>query len=364
MKLVTILGARPQFIKASAVSRAISLINKNGSDGIDEVLVHTGQHFDKSMSDVFFNELELSEPKYNLGISQASHGVMTGQMMIAIENTLEQECPDMVLVYGDTNSTLAGAMAAAKMNIPVVHVEAGLRSFNRRMPEEINRVVTDHISSLLFCPTKTAVTNLKQEGIENNVHYVGDVMYDVTLSYQEKARDQINLSRWGVTDGNYVLVTIHRAENTDEPDRFNSIMDALKEIARECSVLFPVHPRTRKLLQQDKKLMEVEDIIIAEPVSFLEMLCLESSAKAIFTDSGGVQKEAYFQQKPCITLREETEWVETVEAGVNQLCGSNKEAILKAWKNLRNSSSCFTENLYGNGEAAFAIVDEINKFMN
>jgi UDP-GlcNAc3NAcA epimerase len=324
---------------------------------MEEVLIHTGQHYDKNMSEVFFSELELREPNYDLGISQASHGKMTGQMLIAVEETLEIERPEIVLVYGDTNSTLAGALAASKLNIPVVHVEAGLRSFNRRMPEEVNRVVTDHVSSLLFCPTATAVNNLGNEGIQSNVHLVGDVMYDATLLYRETARARVDLSKWGVTENDYVLCTIHRAENTDERSRFTSIMVALKNIATEYLVVFPVHPRTRKLLESDKELMEIDNIIFTEPVSYLEMLCLESSAKAILTDSGGMQKEAYFQGRPCITLRDETEWVETVETGVNRLCGANEEMIASAWRKIQNASISFPRNLYGDGTSATKIVD-------
>ena len=364
MKLVTIVGARPQFIKASAVSCAIEEYNQGTTPAVEEVLVHTGQHFDKNMSEVFFSELGLREPDYNLGISQASHGKMTGQMLEAVEMVLEKERPDMVLVYGDTNSTLAGALAAAKLYVPVVHVEAGLRSFNRRMPEEINRVVTDHVSSLLFCPTQTAVENLKNEGIANNVHLVGDVMYDVTLMYREKAVTQVSLSRWGVRENEFALCTIHRAENTDDSSRFDSIIAALREIAAECPVVFPVHPRTRKLLEADERFEAMDDIVIIDPVSYLEMLCLESTASVILTDSGGVQKEAYFQGKPCTTLRDETEWVETVEAGVNHLCGANRDKIVASWKSIQSHPASFDKNLYGNGASAKSVVKVMLDFFN
>lgn len=357
MKLVTIVGARPQFIKASAISRAIVVVNREKSATIKEVLIHTGQHYDKNMSDIFFAELGLRRPDYDLGVSKCGHGAMTGKMLIALELALEAETPDMVLVYGDTNSTLAGALAASKLNIPVVHVEAGLRSFNRRMPEEVNRIVTDHVSSLLFCPTVRAVENLEEEGIKTNVHHVGDVTFDVTRLFKNKADERVRLSKWGVAEDDYILCTIHRAENTDEPDRFDAIMIAISEIAQECKVVFPVHPRTRQLLALNTVLMENDNIIFAEPASYLEMIRLESSAKAIITDSGGVQKEAYFQGKACITLRDETEWVETVDAGVNYLCGSSGEKILAAWDSIKNSDMKFDKNLYGDGLSAYKIVD-------
>jgi len=359
MKLLTIVGARPQFIKASAVTRVIANSNVEESEGINEILVHTGQHFDTNMSEIFFTELGLAKPHYNLGVSQCGHGEMTGLMLSAIEKTLLKEKPNMVLVYGDTNSTLAGALAATKLNIPVAHVEAGLRSYNRRMPEEINRVVTDHVSSLLFCPTSTAVENLKKEGIKANVYKVGDVMYDVTLLNTDLSREKINLSKWNVATDGYVLCTVHRAENTDDPGRFKSIMAALEEIAQDIKVVFPVHPRTRKIMEQDTYLSPVKNIMLAEPVSYLEMLALEAGAKAILTDSGGVQKEAYFQGKPCITLRDETEWTETVEAGVNFLCGASTKSILNTYKNLKTLTGENRKQLYGDGFSAHAIVRTI-----
>jgi UDP-GlcNAc3NAcA epimerase len=349
MKLLTVIGARPQFIKASAVSRAIRQANERGAS-IREVIVHTGQHFDTNMSEVFFEELSIPRPDYNLNIAGLSHGAMTGRMLEGVESVLMQERPDMVLVYGDTNSTLAGALAAAKLHIPVAHVEAGLRSFNKRMPEEVNRILTDHVSDLLFCPTGTAVENLKREGVDRGVHLVGDVMYDVTLHYREVARERHDLARWGLTDKGYALCTVHRAENTNDPARLSGILGALKDIAKEVPVVLPLHPRTRQIIEASGSAGGLEGINVLEPLPFLEMLRLEMSAKAILTDSGGVQKEAYFHRVPCITLRDETEWVETVEMGWNVLTGADGDAIARAWVEL--SAGNDADDAYGDGDAA------------
>lgn len=352
MKLVNIVGARPQFIKASAVSRAI----RSAGSSIQEVIVHTGQHYDKNMSRVFFDELEVPRPNFDLEVGSASHGAMTGQMLERLEPVLAKEKPDWVMVYGDTNSTLAGALAAVKMNVPVAHVEAGLRSFNRRMPEEINRIVTDHVSSLLFCPSRTAVVNLEKEGIKSQVHNTGDVMYDVALFYREKALKQHSLNSWGVAEKKYALSTVHRAENTDDPERLHGILEALRTIARTMPVVLPLHPRTRKLLKERGEEKLLDGLKVVEPVSYLEMVRLEASAFAILTDSGGIQKEALFHRVPCLTLRDETEWVETVEAGWNQLCGADSERILKGWQRIQSFGDREVPRPYGDGKAAEAVV--------
>jgi UDP-GlcNAc3NAcA epimerase len=362
IKIITVVGARPQFIKASAVSRAIQSVNKSGAGLIDEVLVHTGQHYDSNMSAIFFSELEICEPKYNLDISQCSHGEMTGKMLIALEEVLEAEKPNAVLVYGDTNSTLAAALAAVKLNIPVAHVESGLRSYNRRMPEEINRIIVDSVSTLLFCPTEEAVSNLESEGISKGVACVGDVMYDTTLYYQKQANSLVDLSKWKVEKGAYALCTIHRAENTDNTENLSSIVSALSIIAHSTPVVFPVHPRTKRKLEMLGKISDLQSLILVEPVSYLEMLALESSAKVIFTDSGGVQKEAYFQNVPCITLREETEWVETVDLGVNILCGADEQRILDAWNSVQTHKFNWAANPYGDGDSSTKVVQQLLNF--
>ena len=358
MKIVTIIGARPQFIKASALSRAFRVHNKSSAQKIEEIIIHTGQHFDKNMSNVFFTELEIPHPNYNLEIASLSHGAMTGRMLESIELILIDEQPDYVLIYGDTNSTLAGALAASKLHIPIAHVEAGLRSFNMKMPEEINRILSDKISNLLFCPTEIAVINLKNEGIVSGVHNVGDVMYDVTLYYREQAKAKIELSKWNVTDGNYALCTIHRAENTDNLSRLQSIFDALREIAKELPVILPIHPRTRQLLKRLDKETWLKSINILEPLPFLEMLRLEMSAKVILTDSGGIQKEAYFHEVPCITLRDETEWVETVEMGWNKIVGADKEKILNAYQSYDiELNKKHQQSPFGNGNTGEQILN-------
>lgn len=311
-KIFTVLGARPQFIKAAPVSQALS------QSGLDEVIVHTGQHFDALMSDVFFDELAIPKPAYNLEVNSLGHGAMTGRMLEKLEETMLAEKPDLVLIYGDTNSTLAGALAGAKLNIPVAHVEAGLRSFNRRMPEEINRIVADHVSALLFCPTQTAVANLAAEGVTKGVHAVGDVMFDATLAAVKRAGGRSSiLETHGLRPGSYAVATIHRAENTDDAERFARVIAWLEAAARETPVVMPVHPRTRKLLAG--RGLTPAGLTLIDPVGYLDMARLLSQAAAVFTDSGGLQKEAYFHRVPCVTLRDETEWVETIEAGWNRL---------------------------------------------
>lgn len=355
MKVVTVIGARPQFIKAAAVSRAIRKFNETAETPLEEVIVHTGQHFDANMTDVFFEELGLPRPKHHLGISSCGHGEMTGRMLQSVEVLLGKETPDWLLVYGDTNSTLAGALAAAKLHIPVAHVEAGLRSFNKNMPEEINRVLTDHVSFLLFCPTDYAAANLERENIRDGVHQVGDVMYDNCLYYKGRADSIHSLGVWGLEEKNYVLCTLHRQENTDDAERLAAILQALREIAREVPLILPMHPRTQGRLKVLGLTGLVEGIQVIPPVSFLEMTRLEMSARTILTDSGGVQKEAFFFDVPCLTLRDETEWLETVELGANTLCGANTQVILENWERL--GAGCRSDaEPYGNGTASEHIV--------
>jgi len=319
LKVVSIVGARPQFVKAAVLSREL---RKDHT----EILVHTGQHFDSNMSDVFFQEMEIPAPDYNLNIGSGNHGEQTGAMLKGIEEVLLKEKPDWCLVYGDTNSTLAGALAAVKLHMKVAHVEAGLRSFNRRMPEEINRVLTDHISDLLLCPTKTAVDNLRNEGITQGVHLVGDVMYEALMWAVEKARIHSTiLTDLNLTPKNYLLATVHRAENTDDPERLGNILSAFNQIQEP--LIWPVHPRTRKKLAE-LRWQPGDHINLIDPLGYLDMAQLEQNARMILTDSGGIQKEAFWLQVPCITLRDETEWIETVESGWNILVGVQSNLIL------------------------------------
>jgi len=352
LRIVTIVGARPQFIKATAVSREIG-----ERPDIEEIIVHTGQHFDQNMSDVFFNQLNIPRPKYNLNISSCGHGEMTGRMLEKVEKVLLEERPDWVLVYGDTNSTLAGSLASVKLHIPVAHVEAGLRSFNMKMPEEVNRVLTDRISSLLFCPTDTAVENLKQEGITSGVHNFGDVMYDVALYYQNLAQNKSDvLSRFALAPQKFALVTCHRAENTDNPERLREICDGLANVAKQMPVIFPLHPRTEKIIKLSSCGTILKDLKIVPPQPFLDMVVLEKSARVILTDSGGIQKEAFFYRVPCVTMRDETEWVETVDSGWNQLVGASCRKICEAVEIAIKSELNITLSPYGDGKAAAKIV--------
>jgi UDP-GlcNAc3NAcA epimerase len=310
--ILSVVGARPQFIKAAPVSRALA------AEGFAEILVHTGQHFDAQMSDVFFEELSIPKPAHNLEVNSLGHGAMTGRMLEKLEAVMLAEKPDLVLVYGDTNSTAAGALAAAKLNIPVAHVEAGLRSFNRRMPEEINRVLADHLSELLLCPTKTAIANLKAEGIVKGVHAVGDVMYDTTLAAVARAEERSRiLESLALAPKSYAVATLHRAENTDDPQRLRAVISWLETSALAQPVIMVVHPRTRKVMAALG--IAPHGLRLLDPLGYLDMARLVHDANAVFTDSGGLQKEAYFHRVPCVTLREETEWVETVEAGWNRL---------------------------------------------
>ncbi|MBW1958883.1 MAG: UDP-N-acetylglucosamine 2-epimerase (non-hydrolyzing) [Deltaproteobacteria bacterium] len=352
MKVVSIVGARPQFIKASPVSKALRQTEHQ------EFIIHTGQHYDYEMSRVFFDELELTEPHVNLEVGSRSHGKQTGEMLMQIDNVLLTEKPDCVLVYGDTNSTLAGALAAVKLHIPVAHAEAGLRSFNREMPEEHNRVLTDHMSDLLFCPSKTAVKNLEHEGITRGVHLVGDVMYDSILHNINLAeRNSDVLDRLKLQPRCYALATVHRAENTDHPDRLRNIIEALALINQETQVIFPVHPRTKQYLRDSELKIQNLKLKTIDPIPYLDMLLLEKNAHVILTDSGGVQKEAYWFNVPCVTLREQTEWVELVEHGANTLAGSNRKTIYQAYRTMTGKKIDSNPELYGNGKASQKIVE-------
>lgn len=353
-KIITVVGARPQFVKAATLSRQFRLL------GVEEVLVHTGQHFDANMSDIFFEEMEIPRPAYNLNIHGLGHGAMTGRMLEGIEEILIKEQPDALLVYGDTNSTLAAALAAVKLHIPVIHVEAGLRSFNMEMPEEVNRILTDRISRMLFCPTDAAVENLKKEGYESmpaQVFKSGDVMQDAALFYAQKAEEKSDiLARNGLKK--FILGTIHRQENTDNPANLRGIVEALNEIHQHTPVVVPLHPRTRNILAKNNL---TPSFVTIDPVGYFDMIMLLKSCELVLTDSGGVQKEAFFFAKQCITLREQTEWVELVENGFNTLVGSNKNTIVAAYKKALNAAPNFTIDLYGNGQAAARIASIISK---
>lgn len=365
MKIITIVGARPQFIKAAAVSRAFANYNNQIKTKIEEKIIHTGQHYDYNMSDVFLQELALPKPCFWLNVGSSSHGSQTGAMLKLIEEILLTEKPNVVLVYGDTNSTLAGALAAAKLHIPIAHVEAGLRSFNKKMPEEINRVLCDHVSTMLYCPTQTAINNLKNEGIAEGVKFVGDVMYDNLLYYtkiseaQSKVIESLDLSNQP-----YILATIHRAENTDYREQLNLIIKSLI-IASEIvgKTVLALHPRTKKkLLDYDIKIPE--DLIkIIEPASYLDLLSLLANASLVITDSGGLQKEAYFSKVPCITMRDETEWVETIECDANRLVNASSLRIAELISRFKTGTikPNYTGNFFGDGNAASLIVDNLIK---
>ncbi|AIE61377.1 non-hydrolyzing UDP-N-acetylglucosamine 2-epimerase [Bacillus methanolicus] len=349
MKILTVLGARPQFIKAAPVSRVLR-------EKYTELIIHTGQHYDSNMSDIFFEELNIPKPDYYLGVGSGNHGKQTGEMLAKIEEIILKEKPDYLMVYGDTNSTLAGALAAAKLHVPVIHIEAGLRSFNKKMPEEINRIMTDHVSEYLFCPTDTAVENLRNENITRNVYNIGDVMYDAVLYNRELAADKSNiLETHGLTKNGYHLITIHRAENTDDVQNMKNILEAFSKID-EVKV-WPIHPRTKnKLSSYGIRLDDIPNLKVIEPVGYLDMLTLEANAKKIITDSGGVQKEAYFMEVPCVTVREQTEWVETLEEDANILVGTDVNKILSAVQ--KNVNPSYKE-VFGDGKAAHKIVELI-----
>jgi UDP-GlcNAc3NAcA epimerase len=347
VKILTIVGARPQFIKAAPVSRALA------EAGLAEVLLHTGQHYDGNMSDVFFRELELRAPDIHLGVGSGSHAAQTGAMMVGIEKAALEREPDMVLIYGDTNSTLAGALAASKLDVPVAHVEAGLRSFNRNMPEEINRLVADRLSTLLFVPTETALRNLRREGCgEEGLFLVGDVMRDAIDLFAEKARSAPGiLADLQLTHKSYILATIHRAENTDHPAKLRAIFEGLGRAARKTPVIVPLHPRTRKALQQ-LGAPPPPGVRLIDPVGFLDMQRLEMGARVIATDSGGVQKEAFWHKVPCVTLRDETEWVELTQAGVNTLCRADNPALIAQTLLAAGPFPDPAPEMYGDGTAA------------
>lgn len=355
MKILTVIGARPQFIKAAVVSRAF----KKYLPEVHEILVHTGQHYDPNMSDIFFEELDIPYPSYNLGIGGGTHGENTGRMIEKLEALMLSEKPDWVLVYGDTDSTLAGAIASSKLQIPLAHVEAGLRSFNRRMPEEINRVLTDHISSILFAPTELARRNLLNEGIaQEKIHVIGDVMYDAALFYNPKARKPDWFDDLKIKANDFILCTVHRAENTDDKFRMQQIFEGLK--ASGLPIILPLHPRTLSKLQ----LMDISpppNVHLVKPVGYLEMVWLESNCALIATDSGGVQKEAYFHQKRCVTLRDETEWVELVDSGANVLVGCSTEKIKDSLITDINTPWLPTAALYGDGAAAKKVCNLIKE---
>ena len=389
IKILTILGARPQFIKAGSISREIAKYKE-----IEEIIVHTGQHYDANMSDIFFDEMQIPKPNYFLGIGGKSHGAMTGQMIEKIEEVALKVNPDWIMVYGDTNSTLAGAIVASKLHIKLAHIEAGLRSFNMKMPEEVNRILTDRVSTILFCPTDTAMKNLKAEGFpftlttnhQQLITNVGDVMQDGAMFYRHLAKMPKEVaSLWSLVSSedskkqnlqtvnqkpktkNYILCTIHRAENTDDETRLRSIFEALNEIAKEKQIILPLHPRTKKLLEnlqiKNQKLL-TKNLTIIDPVGYLEMVWLIDNCDLVMTDSGGLQKEAYFFEKQCITLRDETEWVELVECGVNTLVGADKEKIVSSYKLLVSSENSknyklWTKDLYGAGKASENIIKEL-----
>ena len=364
IKILTIVGARPQFIKAAMVSRAIVAHNRDKRQPeIIEAILHTGQHYDENMSDIFFTQMEIPEPAVNLHAGTGLHGEMTARMLARIEKEIIDRKPDWALVYGDTNSTLAGALAAAKLHVPVAHIEAGLRSFNKQMPEEINRILADHVSTLLLCPTHAAVANLAKEGITKGVHHVGDVMYDAALAFGKIAKNESTiLSDLNIAPGSYLLATVHRAENTDDPDKLQNILAAFLKTPEP--IVFPVHPRTRQKIADlttydfkagfDAPVFEFQNITFIDPVSFLDMVQLEQNARCILTESGGVQKEAYFHGIPCVTLRKETEWVETVHAGWNQVVGTDTARICEA---VRKAGQGTPIPEFGEGSASKAIVD-------
>ena len=380
MKLVTIIGARPQIIKAAALSRAI---RNHYADQIQEVIVHTGQHYDDNMSQVFFEELDMPRPDYNLHVGSDSHGVQTARMTEGIEDILFKEQPDFIVLHGDTNSTLAGAVAAAKIHVPIVHIEAGLRSFNKAMPEEINRIVCDHCSTLLFTPTKAGLENLRREGfpiggvstgsttakptIDNpKVFHCGDIMYDNSLLFAHIAEEKTDIiQRLDLAGKPFVLATIHRDSNTDHPERLSAIFKALIQLSEECQVVLPLHPRTAKLLKTNlsedlqKQIFDSPNIKLIPPVSFLEMIALERHAQLVMTDSGGVQKEAYFFKKPCIILRPETEWVEIVETGNAILADADESRIMQAWQHFKDNTPTTFPEIFGDGHAAEFMLKQI-----
>ncbi|MFT5903996.1 MAG: UDP-GlcNAc3NAcA epimerase [Flammeovirgaceae bacterium] len=355
MKILTIVGARPQFVKAATISRQVL-----NDPEVEEILVHTGQHFDANMSEIFFSEMEMPQPKYNLAINDLGHGAMTGRMLEGIEKIILEEKPDVVLVYGDTNSTIAGALAARKLHVKVGHVEAGLRSFNMAMPEEVNRILTDRISDFLFCPTDSAVKNLKREGydlLDSEVVRTGDVMYDAALFYAQRSAELSTVIN-EIPLKEFALCTLHRAENTDDPERLSAVVKSLNEIHKRLPIVCPLHPRTqKKLAEYGLKL----DVHIIDPVGYFDMVELLKHCQLVLTDSGGLQKEAFFFKKPCITMRDQTEWVELVENGFNVLASPNQESMLAAFDTMTNKSIDYDMDLYGDGNAAAFILKHLKR---
>jgi UDP-N-acetylglucosamine 2-epimerase len=357
MKVLTIIGARPQFIKAAALSRYLKNL-----PNIKEIILHTGQHYDNNMNDNFFFELNIPKPDYNLGVGSDTHARQTAKMMIDIEDIALREWPDFILIYGDTNSTIAGAIVGAKLHIPVVHVEAGLRSYDREMPEEINRVVSDVISAILFCPTQTAVNNLKREGITKGVYNVGDIMLETYLYYKDKAQKTSTiLNGLNLKPKEYILCTIHRASNTDNTENLKNIFIGLTD-SKE-TIILPLHPRTKKKINQNESFKKYigSNIRIIDPVGYFDMICLEINAKKIVTDSGGVQKEAYFNKIPCITLRENTEWVETIKEGVNKLVGVDPEKIKENINDFYPPDQNYSKQLFGDGKTSAKIIERLRQ---
>ena len=373
MKIVTVIGARPQIIKAAALSRAI----RNFAHKVTEIIVHTGQHYDANMSEIFINELGIPSPDYNLKVGSGSHGRQTAAMITGIEEVLEKEQPNWLVVYGDTNSTLAAAVAASKMHIPIAHIEAGLRSFNKQMPEEVNRILCDHVSTLLFSPTKSGYQNLLNEGFKDNkppffsdkpgIYHCGDLMYDNSLYFSEIARSKTRIYEDLQLDQPFILATIHRNANTDDPNRLNSLFNVLADLSEENNIriILPVHPRTRKMMdsflnEEVKSKLVQSKLSICDPASFLEMIVLEQNAEMVITDSGGVQKEAYYFKKPCIILRPETEWVEIVENGCARIVDADAIKIREAFQYfLKNKSSLQFPEIFGDGRAADFILNEM-----
>jgi len=379
VKILTIVGARPQFVKAAVISRAIKKRNRaRRGNPIEELIVHSGQHYDREMSKVFFEELEIPKPRYNLGVGSGTHGLQTGEMLKKIEEVIFCEKPNWVMVYGDTNTTLAGALASAKLHVPVAHVEAGLRSFNRRMPEEVNRVLTDHVSTLLCCPTETAVANLRSEGLPNRnlpqvrVELTGDVMYDAALFFAKRAKSLQTLKQLGIRKKEFFLATVHRAENTDSLEKVAEILKTFEKIGKNFyPVVFPIHPRTQQLISNCRALRKEwlerhnPNLRLIKSLGYMEMAAVEKAARLILTDSGGVQKEAYFHGVPCITLRNETEWPELVDAGWNVLAGLNPRKIFAAIDRMLACRSFSHQNLglFGNGEAGAKIVKILDNLL-
>jgi len=359
-RILTVVGARPQFIKAAPLSSALT------EAGLTEILVHTGQHFDAMMSDVFFDELGISKPAYNLEINSLGHGAMTGRMLEKLEGTIVAEKPDIVLIYGDTNSTMAGALAAVKLHVPVAHIESGLRSFNRRMPEEINRIVADQCSDILFTPTDLATNNLKQEGIPaERIVQVGDVMYDVAIHFSQRAEQKHGAELpFGVQKENFILATVHRQENTDHPKRLKAIFEGLQAVAKDIQIVLPLHPRTRGRIEEAGLQTLLQNLIITKPLGYLDIVALERHAAAIATDSGGMQKEAFFHRVPCITLRDETEWMELVDMGWNRLAPpTSAENVAKAIRSAIGTTGT-DEFPYGSGDSAKKITQTLTSFLS